>query len=1039
VSRAGLEAPSEEIPRTQAELLTEQFYRWERRGRGWQVWDYPVVLEPPFVPFRFHWIPLESADDGRRPTFLSFTADRLLGLLGQGRREAGLTVPELEEPVPKETAESPDRTELEISMPLDADFSPEDVEHFLLALPRDVGPIAFEVIGTSEAIRIQLACASERVQSVRSQLQAHIPRAAITQGEALLEQALGSESREAAVIDFGLSEEFMLPLKTFRRFAIDPLSAVCAALSDLSQGECGVLQVLFEPVRHPWAQSILKAVLDDTGGPFFLDAPEIVPRAKEKVSRMLHACVIRVAGKGQTIARSHDIARHVGWTLNSLTDPTSNWLIPLSNGSYPDDSHAEDLLLRRTRRSGTLLSASELVSLVHPPTSAVRAVKLVRTTRATNAAPAIASGHAYVLGTNEHAGKAAEVTLSEDQRSRHVYIVGASGTGKSTLLLNLILQDLQAGRGLALLDPHGELVDEILRRCPKDRAQDVVLLDPADSDFPIGFNILSAHSELERTLLSSDLVSVFRRLSTSWGDQMTSVLGNAILAFLESERGGTLIDLRRFLVEGEFRKEFLKGIHDPEVVYYWQREFPLLAGKPQAPLLTRLDTFLRPKTIRYMVAQKESRLDLRKLMDSGGVLLARLSQGAIGEENAYLLGTLLTAKLNQIATSRQEVAASERRPFYLYIDEFHNFVTPSMEQILSGARKYRLGLVLAHQELQQIRTRSPEVLSSVLSNPHTRVCFRVGEQDARTLSEGFVHFGARDFQSLGTGEAIGRVERSEFDFNLRTVPLERTSGDGVRNEVVAQTRAEYGRPRAEIEAMLAAQGEKRSSDATVGHPTTSGPRRPTPPPASGVGPPTASTVRRQETGGSVSASAQDPLRDGALTQHSAGRGGAQHKYLQELVRQWAGVNGWRAEIEEPVLGGLGHVDVALRKGERSIAVEIGITTDCDHEIGNVQKCLAAGFDRVLAVISDKRILAEIRRRAAESVAAEQLAGVQFCSPDVITAALEQLAATLGIPEQTVRGYRVKVRHDTLKSATGENPQHAISSVIAKALRRMKGG
>lgn len=153
-------------------------------------------------------------------------------------------------------------------------------------------------------------------------------------------------------------------------------------------------------------------------------------------------------------------------------------------------------------------------------------------------------------------------------------------------------------------------------------------------------------------------------------DQMTSVLGNAILAFLESDRGGTLVDLQRFLVEVEFRKQFLATVRDPEVVYFWQKEFPLITGKPQAPLLTRLDTFLRPKTIRYLVAQQESHLDLRRLMDEGKILLGRLSQGAIGEENAYLLGTLLVSKLQQLAISRQELAASERRPFYLYIDEF---------------------------------------------------------------------------------------------------------------------------------------------------------------------------------------------------------------------------------------------------------------------------------------------------------------------------------------------------------------------------------
>src|SRR5262249_6373010 len=210
------------------------------------------------------------------------------------------------------------------------------------------------------------------------------------------------------------------------------------------------------------------------------------------------------------------------------------------------------------------------------------------------------------------------------------------------------------------------------------------------------------HSELERTLLASDLVSVFRRLSTSWGDQMTSVLGNAVLAFLESDRGGTLADLRRFLIEPDFRREFLTTVRDREIVYYWQKEFSFLAGRPQAPLLTRLDTFLRPKTIRYIVAQKDSRLDLRRAMDEGGVVLARLSQGAIGEENAYLLGTLLVSKLQQLAMSRQEQRESERRNFYLYIDEFQNFITPSMASILSGARKYRLGLILAHQDLRQL-------------------------------------------------------------------------------------------------------------------------------------------------------------------------------------------------------------------------------------------------------------------------------------------------------------------------------------------------
>src|SRR5262249_49791561 len=217
------------------------------------------------------------------------------------------------------------------------------------------------------------------------------------------------------------------------------------------------------------------------------------------------------------------------------------------------------------------------------------------------------------------------------------------------------------GEGVAVIDPHGDLIDEVLQRIPRKRLEDVILFDPGDEEYPIGLNILAAHSEAEKTLLESDLVSVFRRLSTSWGDQMSAVLGNAVLAILESERGGTLVDLRRLLVEPAFRKEFLTSVKDPHVVYYWTKEFPLLSGRPHGSVLTRLDTFLRPKPIRHMVAQKQSLLDFAQIMDQGKIFLARLAHGAIGEENAHLLGTLLVSKFHQIALGRQNLRETDRR------------------------------------------------------------------------------------------------------------------------------------------------------------------------------------------------------------------------------------------------------------------------------------------------------------------------------------------------------------------------------------------
>lgn len=1021
------------VPASPVELLTEQFYAWERRGRGWRVWDHAVGVEPAFVPFRFHWVPRErpELDDGRQPTFLSRLTDRIVGAITAergGTDDADLPVLELEEAESEADGGQEGIAELRLSLPIERDVSPEEVEQFLVALPRLSRPISYEVIGTSETIVVQLACASSDRPVLTQQLKAYFPDAVVSAADGHLEKCWRRDGGgRSVVVEFGLSEEFMLPLRVLRRFNVDPLTGVGAALSDLEPGEAGVLQVLLQPVQHPWAESIMRAVLDERGSPFFLDAPEVTALAREKVSRPLFACVIRVAGRSPSPQRAMLVARSIGWALNALANPPANRLVPLDNDEYPDDVHELDLLRRATHRSGMILSSSELVSLVHPPSASVRIEKLVRETGKTRAAPAIATGHDCVLGVNAHAGKIVDVSLSEDQRLRHLYVIGASGTGKSTLMLNLILQDLKRNEGLAVLDPHGDLVDEILRRIPRERLDDVVLLDPADADYPIGFNILSAHSELERTLLASDLVAVFRRLSTSWGDQMTSVLGNAILAILESDRGGTLVDLRRFLVEADFRREYLKSVRDPEVVYYWQKEFPLLTGKPQAPLLTRLDIFLRPKPIRYMVAQKESKLDLRRLMDEGKILLARLSQGAIGEENAYLLGTLLVSKLHQLAISRQEIAAAERRPFYLYIDEFQNFVTPSMEQILSGARKYRLGLILAHHDLSQIQSRSAEVLNSVLTHPHARMCFRVGDRDARTLAEGFSHFDARDLQSLSTGQAIARVERAEFDFNLSTPMLPLLApdeGQQLRAEIVARSREQFGRPRTEIEELLRRPGEVPEVESS--EPV----RRATPavrrPAAEAVPPAAPAPTVEPPPGVEIPTEASSP-----------GRGGKQHKYLQSLISRWAEANGWRAGIEERILDGLGNVDVALRKGDRSVACEIGVTTSPEHEVRNVQKCLAAGFEQVLVVSPEKKILNQIKTLAASSLDKEQSGKASYCTPEELFDVLEAVEANSMASEKTVRGYKVKVRFKATRPEEKEAKRGAVSAVIAGAMKRMK--
>jgi hypothetical protein len=495
----------------QAVALTEGFYAWEVRGRGWDVYDFPVALEPPFRPV---WVARELApgviDDGRRPTPVSRIAEAIHRLFVPEKRSSDAARPvelclEPAEPDPELAVCDVDYVEFTLAVPGDALIGHEAAARLLLSLSHATRPISFEVIGTEQATRIQLACAEADGPLCRESIEAFFPGCLVRRGSSYLYETLTEgEDRYAAVVDFGLSEEFMRPLKSSGSFAVDPLIEACAAMSGLGDHEVGLLQVLFAPVRNPWAREILHAVSDGRGGCFFSDAPEMLALARSKVSTPLFAAVIRVSGVAKDLDRCEYITRRLGACLTQFARPGSNEFIPLADDDYPLEQHRSDVLDRATQRTGSILSLDELVSLVHLPSASVQAPHLVRPTGRTKRAPQISEGHELILGQNIHADEAIPVTLSSEQRSRHMYVLGASGTGKSTFLQSLVMQDIEAGAGLAVLDPHGDLIDEILGRIPEERISDVVVFDPSDEDYPVPFNVLGAASEAEKNLLSSD-------------------------------------------------------------------------------------------------------------------------------------------------------------------------------------------------------------------------------------------------------------------------------------------------------------------------------------------------------------------------------------------------------------------------------------------------------------------------------------------------------------------------------------------------------
>jgi hypothetical protein len=1030
-----------------------QFQRWEERGRGGWIFERPVHPEPPFRPFLGYRPPAPAlVDDGRRPTVLSSLAGKVSQQLS-GDQPVPPVIPTMEEEPQARVFVREPLTELQTRLPREGDFSKGVFGELLANLTLCREPLSFELLGTEAGVIVQFASHAKDAPLLRRQLDAHFPEASFhTREGALLTAWDAHEGDEALVVEFGLAREFMLPLATPK---LDPFVGVIGALSDLKEGEFGLFQVMFQAVENRWAESITRSVSFPDGSPLFVNAPELLPAAKQKAAKPLYAAVVRIALRSAAEERTLELARDLAASLRLFSHPQGNELIPLDNGDYPFEDHVEDMLCRQCRCPGMILTSDELIGFVHLPGSAVQSPVLRRESGKTKKAPERVRGESGVLlGNNLHAEESIPVRLTPDQRVRHTHIIGVHGTGKSTLLFNLIRQDIENGEGLAVLDPHGDLIEQVLGIIPTERVNDVVLIDPSDEEYSVPFNILSAHSDLEKNLLASDLVSIFQRLCTSWGDQMGSVLQNAIHAFLESDRGGTLADLRRFLIEPAFRAEFLKTVRDPDIVYYWQKGFTQLTGnKSIGPVITRLETFLSPKPIRYMVSQTINRLDFREILDTGKIFLAKLPQGQMGKENAFLLGSLLVSKFQQLAMGRQAQRVSARKDFWLYADEFQNFITPSMSEILTGARKYRLGLILAHQELRQLE-RDREVASAVLSNPFTRVVFRVGDADARALESGFSHFEARDLQNLETGQAICRVEKADGDFNL-TVPfptgLDSKQIEARSQAVIAASRAKYATPRAEVEKALLSKAGIVEPAKTTSPPLLKEPK-PVEAPKLTVSekekaldapevrqaqvPSVVSDITPKPPVGSI---AQEPLPPRDL-----GRGGEQHKTIQERLQAEAHALGFLAEVEGRVSNASTRAaDLILRRDDLTIAVEIAVTTTTDHEFGNVKKCLAAGFARVAVVSPRQERLEQIAKAVAAGLGSEAVAKVNFYLPDGFISELRALAALETaksappvIPNvRTTRGYKVRRQAGALSSDERKTKELAAVQMLADAMKR----
>ena len=410
-----------------------------------------------------------------------------------------------------------------------------------------------------------------------------------------------------------------------------------------------------------------------------------------------------------------------------------------------------------------------------------------------------------------------------DDRRRHVYVIGKTGGGKTTLLENMVISDIQGGKGIGVIDPHGEFAEKMLDFVPEERLDDVIYFDPSDMENPIAFNPMEQVGTEFRHLVASGLMGVFKKIwADAWSARMQYILNNTLLALLEYP-GATLLGIMQMFSNKAYRKKIVDNLQDPIIKSFWQDEFAAYSQKFEtealAAIQNKVGQFVSNPLVRNILGQPRSTLNMREIMDSGKIFIANLSKGKIGEDNSALLGAMIITRLQLAAMSRVDIPnESDRRDFFLYVDEFQNFATDSFANILSEARKYRLGLILAHQYIGQLVTdQNTKVRDAVFGNVGTIISFRVGAADAEFLEKEFMpEFLQNDLVNLANANIYIKLMIdgvASRPFSAETLPPQKLPLVTYRDVIIKNSRDRYGTPRGVVEQRIAS--ELTSADAAA--------------------------------------------------------------------------------------------------------------------------------------------------------------------------------------------------------------------------------
>ncbi|MBI2019473.1 type IV secretory system conjugative DNA transfer family protein [Candidatus Daviesbacteria bacterium] len=603
--------------------------------------------------------------------------------------------------------------------------------------------LSFELVALHESIRFFVSCHRTHKDLIEKQIHGAYPDAEIKE---VPEYNIFSETGQTAYTQLKLKSADYFPVKTFRDLPTDPLSALTSALAKMQSGEGAAIQLLVSPSDGKWKDKG-KQWLKVQKEPGDEKNPKPAPDAKQleavesKVVKAGFDVSLRVAvsSSSEESAKAH--LTNIKAAFEQFTGPYNSF-----SGAkvYSEKGFLTDFIYRYMPKfsPAPVLTADELASIFHFPNKSIETPYISWLSSKRAPAPEKIPSSGLYLGKSVFRGVERPVYLSEDDRRKHMYIIGRTGTGKSELLKTLMLQDILAGKGLCFIDPHGDAAEELLQLIPPQRAEDVIYFDPSDMARPFGLNMLEAYNEEQKHFVVASIIGLMYKL---FDPNKTGIIGprfehgvrNAMLTAMSSE-GATFVEVVRLMTDADFVRELLPKVQDPVVRRYWTDQIAQTTDFHKSEVLdytvSKFGRFVTNKMMRNIIGQSKSSFDLRKVMDEGKILIMNLSKGRIGEENSNFLGLILVPKILQAAMSRSDMEMEQRRDFYLYVDEFQNFATDTFADILSEARKYRLNLIVANQFIGQI---GEDLKNAVFGNVGTILGFRVGVTDANYLQHEF--------------------------------------------------------------------------------------------------------------------------------------------------------------------------------------------------------------------------------------------------------------------------------------------------------------